>query len=113
MAEYIVVINSDKLGSGNDDLGHTLMKSFVSVLAQAEDLPKEVILYNGGVLLAKEGADTVEDLQSLADKGVSVKASGTCTSFYEMKDHLAVGEETNMRYILDAQRTAAKVVYPA
>ncbi|MCR8968593.1 sulfurtransferase-like selenium metabolism protein YedF [Facklamia sp. 7083-14-GEN3] len=112
MTDYIVVIASDKLGEGNNDLGRTLMKSFVSVLAQEEELPKEILLYNGGVTLAAEGADTVEDLQTLLDKGVAVKACGTCVSFYELKDKLAVGEETNMRYILEQLRSYDRVVRP-
>lgn len=112
MSEYIVVIASDKLGEGNDELGNTLIKSFMSVLAQDEQPPKEVLLYNGGVMLAADGADTVEDLQSLVDKGVSVKACGTCVSFYNLKEKLAVGEETNMRYILEQLRSHDRVVRP-
>lgn len=112
MSEYLVVMDSDQVGSGEVALGKTLAKSFISVLAQETELPKEILLFNSGVLLAKSGADTVEDLQTLSDKGVSIKACGTCVSFYEMGDQLAVGEETNMRYILEQLRSYDRVVQP-
>lgn len=111
-AEYIVVIASDQFGSGNDELGRTLIKSYLSVVAQDEVLPKEILLYHGGVVLAAEGQDTVEDLKTLVEKGVSVKACGTCVSFFQLEDKLAVGEITNMRYIHEQMRSFDRVIRP-
>ena len=54
MSEHIIILNNDRLGSGNDELGKVLMKSFLSVVAQDDDLPKEIILYNGVCCLPKK-----------------------------------------------------------
>ncbi len=112
MADYLVVLDSDKMGNGNDEIGEILIKAFLSALEDEEKLPQEILLYNTGVLLVKEGADTVEAFQELVEKGVSVKACGTCLSFFEMENQLAVGKPSNMRYILGQMRSYDRVVQP-
>ena len=47
----VVVLSSDKMGSGNDELGGALMKAFVFALSQQEPLPDTILCYNGGVKL--------------------------------------------------------------
>lgn len=112
MSNYIVVLSSDKMGQGDDALGTVLIKAFLSALENDENLPQEILLYNTGVLLSKEGADTVEVLKELANKGVPVKACGTCLSYFDIEDQLAVGEPSNMRYILGQMRSYDRVVQP-
>ena len=51
----VVVLSSDKMGSGNDELGGALMKAFVFALSQQETLPDTILCYNGGVKLTCEG----------------------------------------------------------
>ena len=43
----VVVLSSDKMGSGNDELGGALMKAFVFALSQQETLPDTILCYNG------------------------------------------------------------------
>lgn len=45
------------------------MKSFIYALTELEELPAKVLLYNSGVKLAVEGADTLGDLRKLAERG--------------------------------------------
>jgi len=95
MAKTFWII-SDTLGSGDDELGRLLMRNFVYSLARAEARPARVMLMNGGVKLACEGAATLDDLKVLAENGVIVKACGTCLDFLNLKDKLAVGEVGDM-----------------
>ena len=78
MPEYrsntVVAIGSDCMGNGDDQLGRTLMKGFLYAVSQLEQLPKTILLYNGGVKLAVEGAVSVEDLKSMEAQGVQVLA---------------------------------------
>ncbi len=46
--DTVVVISSDKMGIGADDLGKSLLKAFVFALTQQDQLPKTVLFYNGG-----------------------------------------------------------------
>lgn len=91
-----VFIPSDRIGSGDDELGALLMRGFLSALAEASPLPGRVILMNGGVRLAAEGSAALTGLAKLAELGVEILACGTCLDFYKIKDKLAVGRVSNM-----------------
>lgn len=108
----IVVVSSDKMGSGNDELGKVLMKSFIFAVTQLEELPKTMLFYNGGATLTTEGAETLEDLKSLEAQGVEIMTCGTCLDYYGLKDKLAVGTVTNMYSIVETMAGATKVIRP-
>ena len=48
--DTVVVIASDKMGEGAEELGKTLLKAFIFSLTQQDKLPKTILLYNGGAL---------------------------------------------------------------
>ena len=81
----VVSIGSDKMGEGEDELGKILIKGFIYALTEAETLPKTVLLYNKGVLLASTFEDTVKDLKVLEERGVEILSCGTCANFYQYK----------------------------
>ena len=116
MPEYrsntVVAIGSDCMGNGDDQLGRTLMKGFLYAVSQLEQLPKTILLYNGGVKLAVEGAVSVEDLKSMEAQGVQVLACGTCLNYYGLTEQLAVGSITNMYAIVEELNAAGKVIRP-
>lgn len=86
-----VFITTDRLGQGNDELGSVLMKNFLYTLARQKTSPTAVMLMNGGVRLACTGSSSLEDLALLAEKGVPVKACGTCLDYFGLKEQLEVG----------------------
>lgn len=87
-----ILIISDRFGSGDEKLGEILMKNFLYALARDERAPAAVMLANGGVRLACEGSDSLDDLRLLAEKGVAVKACGTCLDYFGLMESLQVGE---------------------
>ena len=108
----VVVIGSDCMGSGDDELGRTLMKGFIYALTQLDPLPKTILFYNGGVKLTVNGAVSVEDLKSMEAQGVQILACGTCLNYYGLTEQLAVGSVTNMYAIAEAMNGADKVIRP-
>ena len=108
----VVVLSSDKMGSGNDELGGALMKAFVYALSQQETLPDTILCYNGGVTLTCEGSESLEDLKGMAERGVEILSCGTCLNYYDLKEKLAVGEVTNMYVIVEKMSGADRVVRP-
>ncbi|MEL3906701.1 MAG: sulfurtransferase-like selenium metabolism protein YedF [Treponema sp.] len=109
--EYTVVINSDMMGSGNEEFGKKLLENFVYALTEQDRIPKMVVMYNSGVRLATENEKTVKDLLVLQEKGTEILACGLCLDFYGLKEKLQVGSPTNMYRIVEIMRTN-KVVHP-
>ena len=108
----IVVIGTDRMGEGNDELGKVLIKGFIYALTQMDDLPDKILFYNGGATLTTEGSDSLEDLKSLEAQGVEILTCGTCLNYYNLSDQLAVGSVTNMYAIVEAMSQADKIIRP-
>lgn len=110
--DAIVVISSDRMGSGNDELGKVLIKGFLFAVTQLDVLPRKMLFYNGGATLTAEGSDSLEDLKSLEAQGVEILTCGTCLDYYQLKEKLAVGTVTNMYSIVEAMAEAGKIIRP-
>ena len=107
----VVFIASDSLGSGDPELGNALMLAAVKNLPKAEGgLPSHVLFMNAGVKLCCEGSHALDDLAALVDQGVELLSCGTCLDWFELKDALRVGRESNMVEILSLMNGAARVV---
>lgn len=110
--KMVVVLSSDKMGEGDDELGKVLIKGFIYAITQLDKYPKAVLLYNGGVKLSSEGSDSIEDLKILEKNGVEILSCGTCLNFYNLQDKLQVGKVTNMYSIVEELAGATNVVRP-
>lgn len=108
----VVVIDSLHMGKGDVELGRILMKGFIYTLSEMEELPKTILFYNEGVKLAIEGAESLQDLKSLEERGVEILSCGTCLNFYGITEKLRVGSVTNMYTILERQMKATRVIKP-
>ena len=109
--EYVVAINSDKMGTGDEAFGTTLLENFIYALTEQDRIPKMVVMYNSGIRLVTENEKTVKDLKTLQEKGTEILACGLCLDFYGLKEKLRVGAATNMYRIVEIMRTN-KVVRP-
>ena len=110
--KVVVAVNSNRMGTGNDELGAVLIKGFLFALTQQDELPSAVLFYNGGATLTTEGSASLEDLKNLAAQGVEILTCGTCLNYSGLTDKLAVGEVTNMYSIVEKLVTADLVVKP-
>lgn len=108
----VVILSGDTMGNGDEQLGKKLMKAFVYALTSQDRLPSKVICYNKGAFLTTEDPDTIKDLKSLEEAGVTIMTCGTCLDYYGLKEKLQVGTVSNMYDIVEAQMNAALVVRP-
>ena len=108
----VVVVSSDRMGTGNDELGKVLIKGFIFAVTQLDTLPKTMLFYNGGATLTAEGSDSLEDLKSLEAQGVEIMTCGTCLDYYGLKEKLQVGTVTNMYSIVETMAKAGKIIRP-
>lgn len=108
----VVVVGADHMGEGEGELGKNLLKAFLYALSQQETLPRTILFYNGGAFLTCQGSLSLEDLKSMAERGVEVLTCGTCLNFYGLTEKLAVGGVTNMYDIVEKQMAADLIVKP-
>lgn len=110
-SEYIVVISSDHMGTGDETFSKNLLEGFVYALTEQDVAPKYVVFYNMGVTLPSINEKVIGDLKALEERGTQVLSCGLCLGQYDMKEKLQVGEITNMYRICELM-VQYKVVKP-
>ncbi len=108
----VVQITASTMGSGDDELGALLMRSFVKTQADLEIKPESMVFYNAGVKLCCEGSLLLDDIRALESSGIEIIACGTCLNYFELGDQLAVGRVTDMLEIAGRLAAAGRVVRP-
>jgi len=105
-----VLVGTDRMGTGDDDLGQKLIMSFISTLKEIGPELWRLILLNGGVKLTVEGSECLPALQALEKEGIHILVCGTCLNHFEILERKQVGETTNMLDIVTAMQLADKVI---
>jgi len=108
--KILVLIGTDRLGTGDDVLGVKLLANFIGTL---KEMGKELwclVLLNAGVKLSVAGSAVLASLQGLAREGVMVLVCGTCLTHFQLLEHKQVGETTNMLDIITHMQLADKVI---
>lgn len=108
----VVVISTDKMGEGSEELGKTLMKGFIYALAGQDELPSAILFYNGGAHLTCTDSPAIEDLKSLEAEGVEILTCGACLDYYGLTEKLQVGSITNMYVIVEKMTQAGLIIKP-
>jgi len=105
-----VLIASEGIGAGSDELGGKLMLNFLATLPELGTSLWRVILVNGGVKLATTGHPCLEKLAALAANGAQVLVCGTCLTYFDLMEAKQVGETTNMLDVVTSLHLAGKVI---
>ncbi len=108
--ETVMLIASDRLGDGPEELGRLLMKSFLNTLVEVSDAPDRMLFVNSGVLLTTEGSEVLEALEKLGNRGVEIASCGVCLDFFHRREKLRAGMVTNMFAIAESVLKAASVI---
>jgi len=108
----VVAVTSEKMGSGDDELGARLMITFFRTLVMAEPAPDSVVFYNSGVKLAMDDSPVLESLKELVAKGTSVYLCTTCINHFGIKSRLPVGSFSDMYQILNLLNDADHIIRP-
>lgn len=108
--DLVILISTDILGEGSEELGRLLMKSYLYALTEVKPYPKSVIFLNAGVKLAIEGSEAVEHIRTLESYGVEILSCGTCLDYFKIKDKLTVGGISNMYTIVEKLNNASNTI---
>ncbi|MDO9341269.1 MAG: sulfurtransferase-like selenium metabolism protein YedF [Bacteroidales bacterium] len=109
---FIVVLASDKMGEGDDELGHLLMTNFIKALKDLDILPQKMIFYNNGVKLAANGSPVIEHLKDLEKMGVELLLCATCVNHYSIESIVGAGTLSNMYAIAEVMASTGNIVRP-
>ena len=112
LKETIVVIDSDKMGDGDEEFSKTLLKGFIYALSSQDIPPAKILFYNTGVRITTEGSASIEDLKVLENAGAKIYSCGACLNNYGLSEKLLVGEVTNMYDIVSYLMEADLVIRP-
>jgi selenium metabolism protein YedF len=110
--EFIIAFTSDKMGTGDDELGSLLMANFIKAVKDLDHLPAKMVFYNRGVMLGKDDSDAIEYLREIEKMGVRLLLCATCVSYYSLSEKIHIGSFSNMYEIAQAMASASNVVKP-
>ena len=108
--KILVLVGSDRLGSGDDILGAKLMISYIKTLKEMGSELWQLIFVNNGVKLTIEGSEVLPELLAYEQSGITILACGTCLNHFGLTDAKRVGQTTNMLDIVTAMQLADKVI---
>ncbi len=105
-----ILITSDVLGSGPEELGRILMRSFLKTCKDVR--PWRLLFLTNGVKLCLEGSPLLEDLHALEAAGAELLCCGTCLDYFQVRDELRAGRISNMKEIVDTLAAAERTLRP-
>lgn len=108
--KVLVLITSDCLGSGDDELGGKLMVSYLKTIKEMGAELWQLIFVNSGVKLTIASSTVLSELQEYEKTGVIIFACGTCLEHFGLTAEKQVGGSTNMLDIVTATQLADKVI---
>ncbi len=98
----VLLLTKDYLGEGSEELGRTLMKTFLYAISESTARPKKIYCINSAVKLVAEGSEHLEVLAAIQNGGTDVYACGICLDYYGLKESVMVGSVTNMYAIVES-----------
>ncbi|MCB2170959.1 MAG: sulfurtransferase-like selenium metabolism protein YedF [Deltaproteobacteria bacterium] len=103
-SKIMVMVATDRMGYGDDELGRKLMVSFLTTLKEmGEDLWR-LVFVNNGVKMTIADSEVLPVLQELEKEGVYILVCGTCLTHFNLLEKKMVGETTNMLDIVTAMQ---------
>lgn len=108
--KVVMLVGSDCLGQGPEELGRLLMKNYLITLLDLQELPDAIFFINTGVLLTTAGSEVIEALERLQNLGCEIYSCGVCLDFFHCKDKLVVGTVTNMFTIAESMLRARSAI---
>jgi selenium metabolism protein YedF len=108
--KIMVMVATDRMGYGDDELGQKLVANFIRTLKEMGEELWHLVFVNNGVKLTIEGSAVLPDLKDLEQGGIHILVCGTCLDHFKLLDKKQVGETTNMLDIVTAMQLADKVI---
>jgi intracellular sulfur oxidation DsrE/DsrF family protein len=112
MMKTTIILHSESLGRGSDELGKTMTGSFLRKLWASDKKPDTIIFYNSAVHLLTNKSSVLDSVSGLSKAGVDLVACQTCIGFYEIEKKIVVGRIVEMQEIVLILMKSDKVITP-
>ncbi len=109
MRPLAIIISSDRLGTGDDEIGEVLIQNFLKGLLRPSEKPASLFLVNRGVMLARESSPASEFLGELQEEGVEILLCQTCVNYYDIGKEVAVGQISGMDRMIELMMTCRTI----
>ncbi len=109
-SDTVLLITRNGMGDAAPELQQKLIRTYLTLITENNDLPAAICFYTEGVRLAAEGSPVLDLLQGLEASGVRLILCATCLNFLGLADQVKVGIVGGMGDIIEAQHRAAKVI---
>ncbi|MDM7913852.1 MAG: DsrE family protein [Candidatus Eisenbacteria bacterium] len=106
----LLLLTRDGMGSGEPELQHKLIRTYLGLLEENGMLPGTIAFYTEGVRLVVEGSPVLDLLEKIERAGVHLVICKTCLDYYGLTEQVKVGVVGGMTDIIEAQWRAAKVI---
>jgi selenium metabolism protein YedF len=109
---FIIAFSSDRMGEGDDELGHMLMGNFIKAITDLEVLPGKMVFYNKGVILGSEDSPVIGHLKEIEKMGVRLLLCATCVRYYSLEEKIKIGSLSNMFEITQIMASGSNIIKP-
>ena len=106
----VILISSQALGVGNDDLGRRLLRHFLGGVIHNRVKPRAIILTNTAVHLAATEGDVLHKLIVLEEQGIRIMLCALSVDELGIEEQIKVGAIADMDAIADLLLSAWKVI---
>lgn len=106
----LVMLLSDKIGSGDAELGEKLMHIFIRSLADFGNNLWRIALINSAVKLASVGSPALHWLQEYEQNGVGILVCKECIFHYGLQNYSMVGAFCDVHNIISSVQMADRVL---
>lgn len=110
--DFLIAFSSDKMGDGDEELGHLLMNNFIMAIKDLDVLPRKMVFYNKGVTLGAVGSPVADQLKEIEKMGVTLLFCATCVDFYSLNEKIKIGTLSNMFEIAQVMSSATNIIKP-
>jgi len=106
----IIVLNSEFMGRGDEELGRKLMGSFLRKLSVEEKKPQKIIFLNSGVKLLSKKSVVLDAIDLLNQAGIVMVACGTCAHHYNIIEEIEPEWISDMSTIISTMMNSENVI---
>lgn len=108
----VVAVTSERMGSGDDELGSRLMVNFFRTMLLITPLPAAVVFYNSGVKLTTDDSPVAPYIRELEERGTEIAICSNCINHYGLREHISAGAFSDMYRIVTLLNDADHIIRP-